>query len=133
MVHNRHRTSAYFGSAVQVQSKSILSAALLMYPSLTWVFNIHIYFPRSFLSFTASNERSTNSTILSQQFSTLTTGLHTQKEYTHSGTSSLLFLLLSDHAYTQPGGYALNPELHFRDKMRICMSRQQKDLHRGST
>ena len=32
MVQNRHRTSAYFRSAAQVQRKSILSAALLMSP-----------------------------------------------------------------------------------------------------
>ncbi len=33
---NRHRTSAYFGSAVQVHRKSILRAALLMCPPPTW-------------------------------------------------------------------------------------------------
>ncbi len=32
----RHRTSAYFGGAVQVQRKSILSAALLMCSPPTW-------------------------------------------------------------------------------------------------
>ena len=39
VVQNRHRTtSAYLRSAVQVQRKSILSAALLMYPPPTWVY-----------------------------------------------------------------------------------------------
>ncbi len=33
----RHSTIAYFGSAVQVQRKSILSAALLMCSPPTWV------------------------------------------------------------------------------------------------
>ncbi len=36
VVQNRHRTSAYFGSAVQVQRKSILSAVLLMCSLPTW-------------------------------------------------------------------------------------------------
>ncbi len=36
VVQNRHGTSAYFGSAVQVQRKPILSTALLMYPPPTW-------------------------------------------------------------------------------------------------
>ncbi len=36
VVQNRHRTSAYFGSAVQVQRKYILSAALLMCSPPTW-------------------------------------------------------------------------------------------------
>ena len=39
VIQNRHRTSAYFGSAVQVQRKSILSTGLLLYPPPppTWV------------------------------------------------------------------------------------------------
>ena len=36
VVQNRHRTSVYFGSAVQVQRKSSLSAALLMCSPPTW-------------------------------------------------------------------------------------------------
>ena len=36
VVQNRHRTSAYFRSAIQVQRKSILSTVLLMYPPPTW-------------------------------------------------------------------------------------------------
>ncbi len=44
----RHRTSAYFGSAVQVQKKSILSTALLMYPPPTW--DVRTYFNTHFVS-----------------------------------------------------------------------------------
>ncbi len=36
VVQNRHRASAYFGSAVQVQRKSSLSTALLMCSPPTW-------------------------------------------------------------------------------------------------
>ena len=54
----RHRTCAYFGSAVQVQRKSILSAALLMCPPPTWDFR-HEF----------SNEFSEKFQIQSRQFS----------------------------------------------------------------